>query len=105
MEEGAEKKPQDVFCSGNTTESKTEDGDVPSTPGVSVVATGDGGGSGDGDDDDQDGKSESSTRTASSDVSSETGSGASGGDVRSSISFTLMAAGSIMFFCFAIGAL
>lgn len=104
MEEGAEEKPQDVFCSGNTTESKTEDGDVPSSAGVSVVATGrSGGGSGDGDDDDDEGGSGSGSGTGSpsSDDASETGSGAVG----LSLSSTAIAVGSIMFLCFAVSGL
>lgn len=103
MEEGAEEKPQDVFCSGNTTESKTEDGDVPSSAGVSVVVTGGSGrASDDGDDDDDDdeggSRSGSGTGTSSSD---DTGSGA----VRSSLSSTAIAAGSIMFLCFVVSGL
>ncbi|KAM0718332.1 hypothetical protein Q7P37_006664 [Cladosporium fusiforme] len=108
MDKGAEKSPQDVFCSGNTTESKTEDGDVPETAGVSVVATGSSGGK-DGDGDKGGSGSGSgngdATGTSSSDDASETGSGAAGGDVRSSISSTAMLAGSVMLLCFAIGVL
>lgn len=102
MEEGAEEKPQDVFCSGNTTESKTEDGDVPSSAGVSVVATGGSGrGSGGGDDDDDDDEGGGGSGSSSSDDSSETGSGA----VRSSLSCTAIAAGSILILCFVVSGL
>lgn len=103
MEEGAEKKPQDVFCSGNTTESKTEDGNVPATAGVSVVATGGNGGESNHDEDER--GSESATSTSSSDESSETGSGAAGGGGMSSISLTAVVGGSMMLLCFVIGAL
>lgn len=104
MEEGAEEKPQDVFCSGNTTESKTEDGDVPSSAGVSVIATGGSGrgnGDGDGDDDDDEGGSGSGSGTSGSDDSSDTESGT----VRSSLSSTAIAAGSILFLCLVVSGL
>lgn len=43
MDEGAQDAPEDVFCSGNTTESKTKDGEVPATAKASVIVKEDNG--------------------------------------------------------------